>query len=146
MSVDAGTETIKIDLTDNERRHAVVGIALNNYLVPQIKPFVDEQMKQYYEELRGQYKIHTDESKLTWDVAESLGLNIHWGNVLRNIRNHNQLAKHYQKKHMYKKKKFKSILHEDTDASAILAMLSRSHQFSEEFRKQCGDKVRDETE
>ena len=33
------------------RRHVVVGIALNNYLVPlvpQVKEFVDQQMKVYY--------------------------------------------------------------------------------------------------
>ena len=72
-----GIESIKIGLTDNERRHAVVGIALNNYLVPQIKEFVDKQMKQYYEKLNKEYKINTSESKLTEKIVGKLGLNIH---------------------------------------------------------------------
>ena len=136
MSVDTEVESIKIDLTDNERRHTVVGIALNNYLVPQIKPFVDQQMKQYYEELKTEYKIHTaGDSKLTWDVAKKLGLNIHeWNiNVLRKIKSHNQLAKHYQKYNMVNS--YKSILDEGTDATAILSMLTRSQKFSEDIRK-----------
>ena len=75
--ISSSLKSSQIDLNDNERRHAVVGIALNNYLVPQIKQFVDHQMKQYYEKLKKEFKIHTSESKLTDKVTGRLGLNIH---------------------------------------------------------------------
>ena len=61
------TNSIKssqIDLTDDIRRHAVVGIALNNCLVPQLKEYVDQQMKSYYKGLVKKYKIDSSESSL----------------------------------------------------------------------------------
>ena len=141
--ISSSLKSSQIDLTDNERRHAVVGIALNNYLVPQIKQFVDHQMKQYYEKLKKEFKIHTSESKLTDKVTGRLGLNIHDQkcNSLKNIKSHNELAKHYQKSFIAKN--YKSILDESTDASAILSMLTRSHQFSKDI-KNGGIKIRDD--
>ena len=143
MSAGNGIQSIKIDLTDNERRHTVVGIALNNYLVPKIKPFVDKQMKQYYEKLKKDYKINTSESKLTEKIVGKLGLNIHEQkcNSLKNINSHDELAKHYQKPFMAVN--FKSILDEGTDASAVLSMLTRSQQFSKDIKK-LGMQIRDE--
>ena len=75
------TNSIKssqIDLTDDIRRHVVVGIALNNYLVPQLKEFVDQKMREYYEQLVTQYKINTSQSWLDEKVIqrERLNLNI----------------------------------------------------------------------
>ena len=133
----------QIDLTDNERRHVVVGIALNNYLVPQIKPFVDKKMEEYYEKLKKDYKIHSSASELKSEIAESLGLNIHEKrcNVLRNIKSHSDLAKYYQLPHMVRT--YKNILDESTDASAILSMLTRSKKFDGDIRK-LGARIRDE--
>ena len=124
------SNTIKssqIDLTDDIRRHVVVGIALNNCLVPQLKEYVDQQMKSYYKVLVKKYKIDSSESCLDDKVIkrERLGLNIFdRGKSLSNIRSHDELAKHYQQQHMTTS--FKSILDEGTDASAIITMLERS--------------------
>ena len=92
------TKSIKssqLDLTDDIRRHIVVGIALNNYLVPQLKEFVDQKMKEYYEQLVNQYKINTSQSELNAEVIkkERLGLNIFdRGKLLSNIGSHNELS------------------------------------------------------
>ena len=127
------TNSIKssqIDLTDDIRRHVVVGIALNNYLVPQLKEFVDQQISVYYKKLVNDYKIDTSQSWLDEKVIrrERLNLNIFDGEKrLSNIRSHNELAKHYQQQHMTRN--FKSILDEGTDASAIITILERSRGF-----------------
>ena len=108
----------KIELTDNERRHAIVGIALNNYLAPQLKPFVESEMSKYYLIMVGKYRINLDEKEscLTEDIIKDkrLGLNIYSkkSKILANIRNHNDLAKHYL--HEFMSRKFTSIKNNGT--------------------------------
>ena len=116
------------------RRHVVVGIALNNCLVPQLKGFVDHQIEIYYKILVKKYGIDSSQSRLDDKVIrrERLGLNIFdRGKLLNNIKSHNELAKHYQQQHMTTS--FKSILDEATDASAIITMLERSCQFGKDI-------------
>ena len=126
----------QIDLTDEIRRHVVVGIALNNHLVPQVKEFVDQQMKVYHKMLVKDYRIDTSQSLLDKKVIrrEKLGLNIFdRGNSLSNIRSHDVLAKHYQQQHMTET--FISILNEGTDASTIITILERSCVFGKDINE-----------
>ena len=51
LSSDISQGTVssrKLELTDAEKRHTVVGIALNSVLIPPIKQFVDKQISSYY--------------------------------------------------------------------------------------------------
>ena len=92
-----GTVTSRgLELTDAERRHTVVGIALNSVLIPPIKQFVEKQISSYYDYLVKEYKINSENSILTRNKINDrkMGLNIHDGsNLVKNVINHNGLAK-----------------------------------------------------
>ena len=62
--ISNSVKSSQIDLTEDVRRHVVVGIALNNYLVPKLKQYVDQQMKLYYSKLVRDYRIDTPQSRL----------------------------------------------------------------------------------
>ena len=128
---------MEIELTDNEKRHAVVGIGLNSCLIRHLKGYVDEQISLYYQDLVAKYKINSNESSLSMDIIrrEKLGLNIYdrKSKFLYNIQNHNELAKHYLQEFM--SIGFKSIKDDGTDSSAIiLTMITSCCKFKEDLR------------
>ena len=126
----------KIQLSDEEKRHAIVGIALNSVLIPQLKAYVEKQMRIYYIQLAEKYKINTTNSTLKRQEINNLrlGLNIHERNTdtIRNVLDHNALAKLYLQEFM--SRTFKSIMDDATDSSAILTILIRSPQFDAKIR------------
>ena len=126
----------KIQLSDEEKRHAIVGIALNSVLIPQLKAYVEKQMRIYYIQLAEKYKINTTNSTLNRKEIKNLelGLNIHERNTdtIRNVLDHNALAKLYLQEFM--SRTFKSITDDATDSSAILTILIRSPQFDAKIR------------
>ena len=48
-----------LGVTDNQKRWLVVGIALNKILVPQIRPFVEQEVDKEYNNLKISHNIHT---------------------------------------------------------------------------------------
>ena len=132
----------KIQLSDEEKRHAIVGIALNSVLIPQLKAYVEKQMRIYYIQLTEKYKINTTNSTLNRKEIKNLelGLNIHERHrhpkkdtdTIRNVLDHNALAKLYLQEFM--SRTFKSITDDATDSSAILTILIRSPQFDAKIR------------
>ena len=137
-----------LDLTDGEKFHTVVGIALNSVLIPGLKSYVDEKVAEYYKELVSKYKIDSPNSTL--DVAtiigQNLGLNIHEKKCkhLREIKTHHQLAKHYMQKKMVQ---FDKITDGKTDAATILSIIGKARCFSDPERqgsKDLREKVRNE--
>ena len=48
-----------LGLTDNQKRWLVIGIALNKILVPQIRPFVEQEVDKEYNNLKTRHNIHT---------------------------------------------------------------------------------------
>ena len=46
-------------MTDNQKRWLIVGIALNKILLPQIRPFVEQELAKEYSNLRTSHNIHT---------------------------------------------------------------------------------------
>ena len=126
----------KIKLSDEEKRHAIVGIALNSVLIPQLKSYVEKQMTFYYHQLTEKYKINTPNSTLNRKEINTLrlGLNIYEKrtDTITNVYDHNGLAKLYLQEFM--SRTFKSITDDATDSSAILTILNRSLQFDETIR------------
>ena len=125
-----------LDLTDGEKFHTVVGIALNSVLIPGLKSYVDKKVEKHYKELVTKYRIDSENSTL--DMAtigeKNLGLNIHEKNCkrVRRIANHHQLAKLYMKQFMAK---FDKITDGKTDASAILSIMGNAGCFSKSERE-----------
>ena len=139
LSSDPSQGTVsssKLKLSDEEKRHAVVGIALNSVLIPQLKSYVEKQMKFFYHELADKYKINTQNSTLTRKEINKLklGINIHERNTdtVRNVQDCNALAKLYLQEFM--SKTFKSITEDSTDSSAILTLLIRCCSFDKKIR------------
>ena len=135
-NISSSIPSTKIELTDNERRHAVVGIALNSCLIPHLKSYVDKQISLYYQDLVAKYKINSNESSLSSDIIrrDKLGLNIYdrKSKFLSSIHNHDELAKHYLQEFM--SIGFKSIKDDGTDSSAILTMIISCCKFKEDVR------------
>ena len=135
-NISSSIPSTKIELTDKERRHAVVGIALNSCLIPHLKSYVDKQISLYYQDLVAKYKINSNESSLSMDIIRmgKLGLNIYdrKSKFLSNIYNHDELAKHYLQEFM--SIGFKSIKDDGTDSSAILTMIISCCKFKEDIR------------
>ena len=46
-------------MTDNQKRWLVAGIALNKILIPQIRPFVEQDIDKEYNNLKTSHNIHT---------------------------------------------------------------------------------------
>ena len=135
-NISSSIPSTKIELTDNERRHAVVGIGLNSCLIRHLKGYVDEQISLYYQDLVAKYKINSNESTLSRKIIwrEKLGLNIYdrKSTFLSNIQNHDELAKHYLQEFM--SIGFKSIKDDGTDSSAILTIIISCCKFQEDTR------------
>ena len=113
-----------------------MGIALNSCLIPHLKGYVDKQISLYYQDLVAKYKINSNESTLSRKIIwrEKLGLNIYdrKSTFLSNIKNHDELAKHYLQEYM--SNGFKSIKDDGTDSSAILTMITSCCKFKEDLR------------
>ena len=41
----------QLELSSEDKHHAVVGVALNNVLIPALKPYVEQRLETYYQEL-----------------------------------------------------------------------------------------------
>ena len=59
-----------LDLTDGEKFHTVVGIALNSVLIPGLKSYVNKKVEKHYNELVKKYRIDSmlePLEKKNWD-------------------------------------------------------------------------------
>ena len=50
-----------LDLTDGEKFHTVVGIALNSVLIPGLKSYVDKKVEKHYNDLVKKYRIYSEQ-------------------------------------------------------------------------------------
>jgi hypothetical protein len=116
-----------IKLTDNDKRHAVVGIALSMVLIPTLRNYVDSKLSVFYNILVQKHQVNSEQSDLF--NPEEYGFNYHDQNKYV-IKNHQELAKLFLEKHMAKH--FKTISDESTDASAILGIIGRASCFKKE--------------
>ena len=62
-----------LGLTDGEKFHTVVGIALNSVLIPGLKSYVDKEVEKHYNEMPGlvglQSKLILDPNGMTFDTV-----------------------------------------------------------------------------
>ena len=86
----------KIKLTENEKQHAVVGIALDTVLIPALRKYVDTKMSTFYNMLVQKYKVNTKHSTLFQSVInkQKYGFRYHDPDKYI-ISDHDELAKLY---------------------------------------------------
>ena len=129
----------QLELSSEDKHHAVVGVALNNVLIPALKPYVEQRLETYYQELVHD-GIDRENSKVT-----SKQINLFEKKPVRNISNVNEFVKLYLKNFMAEH--FTGISDERTDSSVILNLLGRVPCFTKDERKFSNlvrDKVRNE--
>ena len=128
MNQQSSSNTVpqtSIDLDDETKRWAVVGIAMTNVLVPALKNYIDKKLSVFYNLLVKTYQINKKESKL-FEPVKVAGFNYRNQNDYI-ITSHHDLAKFYLPQFMTK---FKSITDDDFDASAAFSIISSSFCFS----------------
>ena len=126
-------------MTDNEKRWLVFGIALNKVLIPQIRPFVDQEVIKEYNTLKTSQSIDSQSAtsrlrewpgKLTLKYENINGNDglprLHGGkydfcNFNCKVLTHTDFAKLYLKSYMVHFNAFD----DDMDASAVLLLLGR---------------------
>ena len=139
-----------LGVTDNQKRWLVVGIALNKILVPQIRPFVEQEVEKEYNILKTSNNIHTQISS---------GRLEKWRKLLKyeNINNNDRLPKLSGKRPNYPKFDCKVSSHIDfaklylenfmakfnafddhCDASAVLTLLGSVPVFSSVVQTSAG--------
>ena len=139
-----------LGVTDNQKRWLVVGIALNKILVPQIRPFVEQEVEKEYNIQKTSNNIHTQ--------SYSGGLP-KWLKDLKfeNINNNDSLLKLGGKRWNYPKFDYKVSTHIDfaklyvanfmakfnafddhCDASAVLTLLGSVPVFSSVVQTSAG--------
>ena len=139
-----------LGVTDNQKRWLVVGIALNKILVPQIRPFVEQEVEKEYNILKTSNNIHTQSSS---------GRLEKWRKLLKyeNINNNDRLPKLSGKRPNYPKFDCKVSSHIDfaklyvenfmakfnafddhCDASAVLTLLGSVPVFSSVVQTSAG--------
>ena len=138
-----------LSLSLKQKRHLLISI-VSNLMTSILRPFVNDEMKMYYSELVTKFGINTPNSSLTSKIIRDneLGLVFHDKSkssqkTLKNITDHNQLARHYQQKHMCAN--YNQILDDGCDSQAILTIIERCPQFDPGLRNACKevkDKVR----
>ena len=128
-------------ITIKQKRHLLICIVLNK-MTSLLKPFVNEEMEIYYNDLVTKYRINSKNSCLTSkvNVDEGLGLIFHDKSkkshkTLNSLTDHNQLTRHYQQEHMCKN--YTKILDDGADSQAILTMIERCQKFDSNLRDVC---------
>ena len=129
-----------ISLSVKQKRHLLISI-VSNLMTSMLRPFVNDEMKMYYRELVTEFGINTQNSSLTSKIIgdNQLGLVFHDKSkssrkTLNNITDHNQLARHYQQKHMCEN--YTKIMDDGCDLQAILTMIEKCLQFSPSLREE----------
>ena len=67
LSIQPTSNTVTsntINIPDESKYHVVVGIAMMNVLVPELKKYIDIKMKAFYDSLVKKYKINTPDNNL----------------------------------------------------------------------------------
>ena len=93
-----------IDLDEETKRWAVVGIAMANVLSPALQKYIDQKLYVLYNELVKNYKVNTDQNTLKDPGKE--GYWFQYRNYTKhNIKSHHDLATLFLDKKMVKFKK-----------------------------------------
>ncbi len=141
-----------LNLSDNVIRHIIVGIAINNILVPYLKLYVNETLEAFFDELKMRFMIDTDNNTLVSPKAEGFAFQYDLmpktskkarrakkGHQSEpevspppKIESHHELAKLYL--FMKSSKDFKEVTEDNVDATAIFTILGKASCFSKEER------------
>ena len=129
-------------MTDNEKRWLVFGIALNKILIPQIRPFVDQEVNEEYKRRKTSHSIHLQSatSRLEkWQrplkyeningndgLSRLRGGRYDYSNFNFQVHTHIDFAKLYLESYMIHFNAFDDHL----EASAVLLLLSGVPAFS----------------
>ena len=129
------------NITDNDKRWIVVGVALNTALLPKLKEMIELEMVKLYKKWNQAYRIESQTTKLHLRKDQSFTLNyqsINSNHSLGNkskwnhdIRDPNELAKLYLKPHMVK---FSKLSDESFDIYAALSMICFSSAFNTDLQ------------
>ena len=140
-----------MNVSDNQKRWIVFGIALNKVLVAKIRAFVEQEIRKEYGNLRTSHNIHTQSYKGRLQ-KRSVALkyeNINGNDTLPRkpggkydyltfdyrVTSYIDFAKLYVENHMAKFNAF----NEHCDASAVLALLGKVPVFSAVVQTAAGD-------
>ena len=139
------------NVTDNQKRWLVFGIALNKVLISQISSFVEQEVQKQYVSLQTSHSIHTQSTSgrlRNWptflkyeningnDVFPRLpGGKFDYSKFDCRVTSHVDFAKLYVENHMAKFNAFD----EHCDASAVLALLGKVPVFSLAVQSAAGD-------
>ena len=113
-----------INIPDETKNHVIVGIAMMNVLVPELKKYIDLKMKTFYDQLVKKYKINSADNSL---YPEEAGYKFEYRKPIDdpknfNIKSHHDLAKLFLKDFMTK---FDKITDDAFDASAALTIIGK---------------------
>ena len=103
----------------------MVGIALNNVLVPQLRAVIDHDLKGLYDNLVIKHKINTNKNDLFTPEAHGFSYRDAGNDYI--VYSHHELAKLFMKKEMVK---FKRITDPTFDGSAALNVIENASCFS----------------
>ena len=67
-----------IKLTEYDKRHAVVGIALSTVLIPTLRKYVDDKLSVFYKTLVYKFKVNTRNSTLYEEIIRKEGYGFHY--------------------------------------------------------------------
>lgn len=128
-----------LGLTDNQKLWAVIGIALNKILIPEIRPFAAQEVNKEYIGLKASHNVHTQSASGCLQRWPPSGKFLKYENINGNdalpklsggkydyanfdykVLTHVDFAKLYVKNHMAKF----SAFDDHCDASAVLSLLS----------------------
>ena len=142
-----------LGVTDNQKRWLVIGIALNKILIPQIRPFVEQEVDKEYNNLKTSHNIHTQSTSgrlQRWPPRKILKYENINGNSLHpkltggkynfslfdcRVLSHIDFAKLYVENFMAKFNAFD----DHCDASAVLTLLGGVPVFSATVQAAAGD-------
>ena len=139
-------------MTDNVKRWVVAGIALNKILIPQIRPFVEQNIDKEYNKLKTSHNIHTQSTfhrLQSWPARKFLKYENINGNYAHRkgggsydyakfdcrVLSHVDFARLYVENYMAKFNAFD----DHCDASAVLLLLGGVPVFSAAVQAAAGD-------
>ena len=142
-----------LGVTDNQKRWAVAGIALNKILIPQIRPFLEQEVNKEYYNLKTSHTIHAQSTSgrlQRWPPRKFLKYENINGNDLHprlpggrpnyslfdcQVTSHVDFARLYVENYMAKFNAFD----DHCDASAVLSLLGGVPVFSAAVQAAAGD-------
>ncbi len=135
-------------LDENCRRHMVVGICFNNFLVPTLRKCIDPKLRQHHEQLAYNYNIATTENCLVGISAEQKynftydNDNPDYNQDLDNhpVPDHHILAKLYLLPYM---RHFDHVTEDAFEGSAALTVMEKAKCFEENNVQSIAHSVRD---